>query len=536
MSRTREHVKVVTGLKGVDLLSDPTQIEPQRFRRLENFYPPRTAAHLLAKRLGSVKYNAAAIAGATRVDNMVRAWKSDGTKKLIVAVNHAGNDELHYGDDTAGTFTKITGGTAPSSGRRWFFVNWPLLGKVYAFCGDGVTPIAISSDFTTKADMVVGGAGGLTDARFGQFGAVFYQRLITARTATKPSYYYMFDAAVDDTITNASQFGRIAEPITAIGVNAFATSGASLLEMLMLFGSHTMWYVPGDPTTVPPQRASGSIGCLSPKTFCNTPAGAMFLASDRMVYLINADPKYPQKVGIRIFPETNAIPVGQLPHATAAYHNHFYKLRFAPPGGVTDTVEYWADLLPLVLGLPDAEVEWYGPMTNLALSSLVVEDGPDDAAPTGSPAALPILGGSSSDGTVWTLDQPTLYVDGGATIVGRLWSPEHTEGDPLREKIWAGFTFGYLKTANGRLQLDVLTNAGAAQFSKEFSWEVAAAEWDAAHWDVDSWFGAAFQEDVLNFDVRIVGRTMQERITHAMATDYQIRDYGRKYRVIPRMI
>ena len=41
------------GLKGIDLFSDATQIDPQRFRRLQNFYPPRSAAHILAKRLGS---------------------------------------------------------------------------------------------------------------------------------------------------------------------------------------------------------------------------------------------------------------------------------------------------------------------------------------------------------------------------------------------------------------------------------------------------------------------------------------------------
>ena len=96
MARQREHVMLVTGLKGVDRFADPTQIDPQRFQRLQNFYPPRTAARILAKRLGSTKYNAAAITGATKIDNMVRAWNAAGTKALIVAATKAGNDELHY--------------------------------------------------------------------------------------------------------------------------------------------------------------------------------------------------------------------------------------------------------------------------------------------------------------------------------------------------------------------------------------------------------------------------------------------------------
>lgn len=528
MARAREHIKLTTGLKGVDLFSDPTQIDPQRFRRLQNFYPPRNAAHILAKRPGSAKFNATPISGATKIDNLVRAWKSDGTKKLIAAANKAGADELHNFNDITGAPTQITGGSALPSGKKWFFVNWPLLGKVYAFSGDGTVPTQISSDFATKIDMpVLTGAGANQDARFGQFGLIFYQRLITLRTTSNPNLYYMLDAGSDSVMTSASQFGRISEPITACGTNAYATSGSSLLEMMLIFGAHSMWFVAGDPTSTSPQRVPMQIGCKSPKTFRNTPAGAMFLGSDRMVYLLNADPKLPQKVGIRILPDTLAIPETQLINACAEYHNYFYKLRFAPSGGATNTIEYWADLLPLVLGLPDAEVEWYGPMVNLGLQSLVVEDGPDDA--------LPIFGGSASDGTVWALDQPTVYTDGAVTVVGQIWSPEYTEGDPLREKIWPGFTFGYLKNANGQLQVDAVTNAGAARYSKTFMWTVSGALWDAALWDVDSWGGGAFQEDALNWDQRIVGRSLQLQLTHAQATDYQLRDYGRKYVVIPRV-
>lgn len=529
MPRPGERVKIVTGLKGIDLFSDPSQIDAQRFRRLQNFYPPRTAAHILAKRLGSAKFNAAAITGATRIDNMVRAWKSDGTKKLIVAANKAGADELHVADDIAGTFAQITGGSALPTNKRWSFVNWPLLGKVYAFCGDGTVPIQISSDFATKSDMAAP-APNLPDARFGLFGTIFYTRLITARTPSNPNYYYLFDVASDTAITNASQFGRIYEPITAIGKNTYATSGSSLQEMLMIFGAHSTWYVAGDPTTTAPQEASHVMGCKSPKTFRNTPAGAMFLGSDRdgtnNVYMLNADPKLPQKVGIRIFPALQQIPSTQLINAAAEYHNGFYKIRFAAPGGATNTEEYWADLLPLVLGLPDAEVEWYGPMPNLALASLLVLDGPDDGG---------IYGGDNAAGTVWKLEQATSYVDGALPIAGQIFSPEWTEGDPLREKIWPGFSFGYLRAADGQLQVDIVVNAGQARYSKNFAWVVSGDQWDVAQWDVGQWAGGFFQEDFLDWDARIVGHSLQMQITHAQPTDFQIRDYGRRYVVIPRL-
>lgn len=526
MTSSREHVKLITGLKGVDLFADPTQIDPQRFRRLQNFYPPRSSAHILAKRLGSTKFNASAISGATKIDNMVRAWKSDGTKKLIVAANKSGADELHAGDDVTGTFSQITGGTALPSAKKWFFVNWPLLGKVYAFCGDGTVPIQISSDFATKADMAAP-TPNLPDARFGQFGTIFYSRLIVARTPSNPGYYYYFDVGSDTAITNATQFGRIFEPITAIGTTPFATSGASLQEMLLLFGAHSTWYVAGDVTTTAPQRASAVIGCKSPKTFCNTPAGAMFLGSDRMVYLINTDPKLPQKVGIRILPELTNIPETRLSDACAAYHNYFYKLRFAAPGGATNTVEYWGDLLPVVLGLPDAEVEWYGPMLNGNYLSMIVQDGPDDA--------LTLLGGDGGAGTVWKLDQPTTYLDGALPIAGQIFSPEFAEGDPLRDKIWGRFTFGLLKSDSGQLQVDVVLNAGQTRKSKTYVWTVSAAQWDVAKWDQDQWAGGFFDEASVNWDERLVGHTMQLQLTHNVAADFQLRDYGRAYVVIPRL-
>src|SRR5574340_1003213 len=120
-------------------------------------------------------------------------------------------------------------------------------------------------------------------------------------------------------------------------------------------------------------------------------------------------------------------------------------------------------------------------MTGLTLRAMCVEDGPDDA--------LPLVGGSDTTGTVYELDQASLYTDDGTTITGQIFSPEHTEGDPLRQKLWPGFTFGYLKNSNGQLQVDIVTDAGAARVSKTFSWTVAAALWDVAQWDVDSWGG-----------------------------------------------
>ncbi len=528
MARSKEQIKLATGFRGIDLFSDPTQLDPLRWRRLQNMYPPRASAHILAKRLGSAKYNAAAISGATRIDNMIRAWKTDGTKKLVVAANKAGADELHVGNDIAGTFAQITGGSALPTNARWFFVNWPLLNKLYAFSGDGTIPIQISSDFATKSDMAAP-APNLPDARFGQFGAIFYSRLITARTPTNPNLYYMFDVASDTAITNATQFGRIAEPITAMGINNYATSAASLQAMLMLFGAHSTWYVAGDPTSTAPQEASHVIGCKSPKTFKNTEAGAMFLGVDRggtrNVYLVNADPKLPQKVGIRVFPALQSIPETQLINATAEYHNGFYKLRFAAAGGATNTEEYWADLLPLVLGLPDAEVEWYGPMPNLALASLIVLDGPDDTG---------VYGGDATTGTVWKLEQTASYVDGALPIAGQLFSPEYTEGDPLREKIWGGVSFGIFKSADGQIQIDIVLNSGAARSSKQVAWTVSADEWDVAQWDVAQWAGGFFDEIFQSWDTRLVGHSMQIQVLHPTATDFQLRDIGRRYTVIPR--
>lgn len=518
-----EKVETVAGLLGVDLLADATQIDPRRFRSLQNYYPPRGSLRVLGKRNGSTKYNASAIAGATRVDNAVRAWKADGTKKLIVAINHAAADEYHVGDDSAGTFAKIAGGTDPATGSKHFFVNFPLVGKCYLLSG-GV--IQVTTDFAAKADLVVG--AGATDAKNGQFGAVFFSRLVTARTATNPAYVYFFDVAAE-TIP-ANNFYRISEPVTALGKNTFGTQGNALREMLMVFGAHSTWYVaggdPGAATAPTIEQASGVVGCKSPKSFANTPIGAVFLGSDKMVYLVRSDPREPDKIGTKIYPQLYAIPEAQLIDACACYHDGFYKLAFAASGGTTNTIEWWADLLPVIFGQTQ-EVEWYGPMVNLASSCFVVQDGPDDA--------LERLAGDDATGTVWRRDVASRWTDNTTPVRGQIVSPEFVEDDPLRRKIWNGFAFGALKDAAGVAQITVTTDSGATAQSKTYTWENPGAKWDQMLWDVDPWGAVAFVEDVLNWDHRVTGLSVQVQIDHGTPADWRLRDYTRKVKTIRRM-
>lgn len=518
----REKVELVSQLRGVNLLPDPTVIADNEFRKLRNFYPARGSVRILAKRPGSTKYNSSAIASVTRLDNGIRAWLASGTKKLIVAANLAAGDALYVGDDSLGTFAAITGGTAPSANQKWFFLNWPLLGKVYAACGDGATPIAISSDFATKSDMTIG--AGSTDARFGQFMTTFRQRLITAKTPTNPTYTYFFDAA-SDSVCGASSFWRINEPVTALGKNTFGTTTQSLREMLVVAGAHSLWFVAGDTSTAI-EQASNVIGCKSPKSMVNTPLGLMFLGSDRMVYLLRSDPREPERVGQKIYPDLLNIPEAQLADVAAVYHNGFYKLSYSASGGATNTLQYWADLLPALVGQP--EIDWYGPMDNVAVLAFVLLDGPNDP--------LSLYGCDDTAGTVWKLDQANVFTDGATTITGEITTKEFNEGDPLRQKIWPGFVFGYLRSASGTLQVTATVDSGGSTYNDTLTWTLTGAVWDTAVWDTDVWGGQSFQEEVLNWDERIVGRTVQLNLVHAVAADFQLRDFTRKARVIPRML
>lgn len=515
-----ERVVTVDGFAGVNLEGDPTSIEDNQFRRLQNYYPPRGARYVLAKRQGSVKYNASAVSGVTRFDNAVRAWKMDGTKKLIAAGARAGNDVLYVGDDNAGTFAAITGGTALPAGAKHHFVNWPLIGKLYCLTGDGAVPIQITSDFATKSDLVIG--AGATDARFGAHGTIFDTRLITANTPTNRNYIYWFDVAAET--ISASSFWRISEPVTAIGKNTFSTADQSLREVLVVWGSHTMWRVITPANTNSIEQISRVVGCKSPKTVINTPIGLMFLGSDRMVYLMQSEGD-PAKVGLAIYPELTAIPEAQLIDAAATYHNGFYKLSFAPSGGTTNTLQYWADVLRVQLG--EARLNWYGPMTGLALSCLVAQEGPDDP--------LDLVAGDDTTGTVWKLDQADTWVDHLTAITGQIFTKEFSEGDRLREKIWNGFGFGYLKQDSGTVSVSASIDAGRTSASDTLSWTGSGSLWDTMVWDVDEWAGDSYQEDVLNWPQRVVGRTVQIQLEHATPVDWRLRDFTRKPKTIPRM-
>lgn len=520
-----ESVVLTERLAGVDLFTEATQIADNRFRKLRNYYPPRGSLRILGKRLGSSTYNTSAVSGVNRFDNGIRAWTA-ATRKLIVAGNRATADRLYVGDDGAGTLAEITGPTALPTSVNWYFRNWPLLGTVYAASGDGSVAIQISSDFATRTDMSV--SAGATDAQYGKFLEIFRQRLVTARTATNPQHIYYFDAG-SDSVIGATQFWRADQPVTALGKATFGTQANALREMLVVGTETQLYYVAGD-VDATLEQVSGSIGCVSPKTLVNTPLGLLFLGADRMVYLIRSVGP-PEKVGLRIYPDLLKIPSAQLVDACAVYHNGFYKLAFATTGGSTNTLQYWGDLLPVLAG--EDTIDWYGPHDGLAILAFVLLDGPADG--------LLLYGCQDGAGTVWKLDQASLYQDGAETVVGEIHTKEFaevTEDAPenkLRQKIWNGFAFGYLKEATGSVGVSAVVDAGASTVSDTLSWSVSGALWNSAIWNTDLWGGSSFTEDVLNWTSRIVGRTVQLQLTHNVAADWKLRDFTRKVRVIPRM-
>jgi hypothetical protein len=103
----------------------------------------------LVKRKGYSEYNSTPISGAACIDSMVRFYKNDGTRTLIAAAGISPNDKVLKGDDSVGTFTEITGGTALAS-RKQFDM---LVYRNTLFISNGVQPIQYYSGGTTKADV-----------------------------------------------------------------------------------------------------------------------------------------------------------------------------------------------------------------------------------------------------------------------------------------------------------------------------------------------------------------------------------------------
>ena len=88
---------------------------------------------------------------------------------------------------------------------------------------------------------------------------------------------------------------------------------------------------------------------------------------------------------------------------------------------------------------------------------------------------------------------------------------------------------------SGFVTLTATLDAGRSAVSDVLAWSTSGAVFDAAHFDTDTFAGSSFREDMLNWDQRLVGRSVQFTVRHASATDFRLRDHTRKVRLIPRM-
>src|SRR3990167_4809097 len=171
----------ITNLAG-GLREDLTdaEIKPSQWRRLYNMMYDYDGT--LISRTGTSKYNATAITGATSIDNMFRFYRS-GANTLVVSINHATNNKIYKGDDSAGTFAKITGGTGLTANLP---INFITAKDNTLLLSNGTQTIQSFTTGTTKADLVFS-----DNNRKGKFLAIADERLHVAGDPNAPNTMYM---------------------------------------------------------------------------------------------------------------------------------------------------------------------------------------------------------------------------------------------------------------------------------------------------------------------------------------------------------
>lgn len=216
-------------------------------------------------RRGRTAYNASALGGS--VVSLWRHYPRTGSPALLAAVDDGANIAFYLGDDSAGTFSAISGGGSLTTGKRWAFANWPAKNKT--FMVDGVA-------MKTYDGSVV--AAGPAAAKVGPYIALHNSRL----WATTPGEinYSVYASDIDDETTwtgtnhlacNDDQGGSI------VGL-------CSYQGVLLILKTTSLFRYLGDPLTASKLTNYSSRGCIAPLSVQVTPFGVIFVGRDG-VYL-----------------------------------------------------------------------------------------------------------------------------------------------------------------------------------------------------------------------------------------------------------
>ncbi|HEX7073342.1 MAG TPA: hypothetical protein VF226_04820 [Hyphomicrobiaceae bacterium] len=429
------------------------------------------------KRGGSQRYNAVSL-GSDPVKGIVRFYRSDGTKRLVIGVGTT----LKVGDDVNGTFSDIA--TGLTANREWHFEQW----KDLLFATNAVDPLK-QYDGTTVTDV----AGSPPRA---QFIVQHQNRLFLAGDPANPSRLY-FSELDDHQAWPASNFIDIE---TSSGAGDWITGLASSFGDLVIFKHRSTHLLIGDRQENWVRREIfPGIGCVAPRSVTTDGIWTYFLGADGIYRMRGTTLEHlSHKVNLDLLRS------GNLSVAAAAVHDNFLWL--------TTPIESSVDNSEALTFVFDLETKTWTIFSGIRAHAYAVWDGAGDGHE--------ITWGDASQGLVFFGDRGTsddgqpidahftskAYDLDSFTVIKafrRFWIDVHSSG--------AKWTVSY--------QIDQSGPGATMDMSSAIIGASGATFWGRAIWGVSRWSTSRIQTFSESFRREDFGASITVTIRNNSSTD-----------------
>lgn len=467
---------------------------------------------------GSSKHSSTEVVSSKPILGMARFYYDISSKKLLAACD----TKVRSMNDSTGAWTDVK--TGLTTGLPTYFTTWGALNKCYVANGTDV-PFSVDNSLT---------AANIAPANSISGTVMFcpYRDRLLSFDNTNPSYIRWSGSYDTSTWTSTAQALRVPGPggITSISLHSVENTSTGVNAMVLIMKPSSIYLMYGtnlDPTAtgfdarIDPIGGGDAVGCISPRTIVSTPKGTIFLGSDLQVYLLRYGSSQLIPIGHKIQSQNTSavmgiesIPVAILSKACAIYNKGFYKLAVAPPGGTTNTRQYWLDIDRLDADERGRWGPWYGPMTGMSVSCFVNQNGSGDDGR--------LLGGEgNATGYVYRMNEAGTYTDDGAAI-GLLYQSRnepYSDNPALDVRVMQSEL--EMTAVTGTVSIDFSDTNGPIATASSISAGTSGNYWGTLYFGDDYWAGSGLpiRRKVEWYEKHCIGRFISTSVQYTSSTD-----------------
>jgi len=494
------------GINGVNLYLSAHDLKPGDAMYSKNMIYENG----MRKIRGSTKFETDEVAADLAITGLHKFYFGDGNRQLMVSSGTV----VKYHDGT--TWQDIKTGLTTS--LQTHMASWGALGKTYI--GNGVdTPH--SWDSTTSAN--------IAGANFPQKAVMFlpYQdRLLvidnndlgTLNWSESFSDSAWEGSAATGVKPDSKLFGMIHHGSTNIDDGYEGKVLVAGANGMYLFSGTDMDVSSGNYTIHP---LAMKIGCNAPRTMVWTPKGSIYLGIDRQIYLLPFDSIQPISIGNKISsrqitgsfrnPGIEVLTSGNMPLASAVYHDGYYILSFAK-FGIFNNVQWFLDIGRL--GKDDSGLfgPWYGPMEGVNVGPMISQTGDGDVGE--------LLAGEASSAIgsfVYTLDETEVFGHSGVAIDIDYQTYFDALGSFGIDKTIREVELEILNTTES-ITVDFMETDGIIGINKAAIPALVLNKWGQVNWGARNWNNFNPTRIKANVDPEFLVRLLSLRIKSSSAT------------------